>query len=408
MPTPNKGEKQGDYISRCMGNAEMNSKHPEAAQRDAVCHVFWDNYQKHGSIKGKSKMSNLVRAEIFSAGKFYPGNLNGEAVEFTEADLDHIVAAFDERASAGRVPLKLGHNDAQPVTDGQPALGWVSRVWREGGKLLADFTDMPSVVYDAIKNGLYKFISVELSKDVKTSGGLRSWALDAAALLGADIPAVGTLKDLQALTLSARGGLRPAAVFALTRGHQPTGERSTMTDQEIAELRVKFAAAEAEVVRLKAESDAREAEVRKEKVARQREAIRAQFTAAETAGRVYPRVQNKFIETRWFKDDEEVLKLSAADIETLIKEDEIPEAQRKPGGTGGGKAKMTAEKDEAFEALPVDAQFSQRVDEVAVEYRLDLTDHVQHDKAAKIVFRKYPELGKAYINMPGIAASARA
>ena len=132
-------------------------------------------------------------AEIFAAGKFFPGNLNGEAVEFTEADLDHIVAAFAERASSGRVPLKLGHNDAQPITDGQPALGWVSRVWREGAKLLADFSDMPAAVYDAIKAGLYKFISVELSKDVQTAGGLRSWALDAAALLGADIPAVGTL-----------------------------------------------------------------------------------------------------------------------------------------------------------------------------------------------------------------------
>lgn len=95
------------------------------------------------------------------------------------------------------MPLKLGHNGDQPLTDGQPALGWVSRVYRDGRKLLADFIDMPTSIYEMVKAGLYKFVSVELAKNVLAGTREIPWVLDAVALLGADQPAVGTLKDLQ-------------------------------------------------------------------------------------------------------------------------------------------------------------------------------------------------------------------
>ena len=179
-----------------------------------------------------------------------PGVWNG--VEITHADLDDIVSNFAELQPTGRVPLKLGHNDAQPMTDGQPALGWIERVYRQGEKLMADFKDMPSVVYDAIKAGLYKSVSVELFKDVATPGGLRSWVLDAVALLGADIPAVSGLKDLQALTLSKRSEFRRAGAYAFSMGAQPN---------EAAELRRQNAELQAALVDMKIESDVRGGEV---------------------------------------------------------------------------------------------------------------------------------------------------
>ena len=47
MPLPQKDEKQDDYISRCMGDAEMNAKHADEKQRAAVCHSYWrDKTQK--------------------------------------------------------------------------------------------------------------------------------------------------------------------------------------------------------------------------------------------------------------------------------------------------------------------------------------------------------------------------
>jgi len=142
--------------------------------------------------------SRLEGAEIFATGKW-----NG--LDFTDDDLDKIVQSFEFFDLSGRIPLKFGHNSEQPLTDGQPALGWVDRIWREGSKLLADFRDVPRVVYDAIKSGRYKHVSVELLRDVTAGNRTVPLVLDAVALLGADLPAVGTLKDLQTLTMS---GLR--------------------------------------------------------------------------------------------------------------------------------------------------------------------------------------------------------
>lgn len=134
-------------------------------------------------------------AHIFSAGTW-----NGQT--FTEADLDGIVQAFHEAGKAGRVPLKFGHGDsedAQPFREGLPALGWVSKIWRQGKQLMADFTDIPKAVYQAIKNANYKFTSIELLKNAEYDGKRFPHLLDAVALLGAEPPAVDGLSDLQRL-----------------------------------------------------------------------------------------------------------------------------------------------------------------------------------------------------------------
>lgn len=50
MPTPHHDEPTDAYIARCMGNPEMNAKHPNEKERAAVCHAFLANYRDHGSI----------------------------------------------------------------------------------------------------------------------------------------------------------------------------------------------------------------------------------------------------------------------------------------------------------------------------------------------------------------------
>ena len=187
---------------------------------------------------------DLKGAEIFSVGTW-----NG--LEFTTEDLQAIAASFTELALAGRVPLKFGHNDEQPVTDGQPALGWVERVWTEGGKLLADFANMPTVVFDAIKAQLYKFVSVELWQDAERDGSSYPWVLSAVALLGADEPAVGNLKDLAALTMRSTGlRWKASRTFATAEiPHSKRGARKTMEidEKELSQLRAEFAKAQADV-----------------------------------------------------------------------------------------------------------------------------------------------------------------
>ena len=140
-------------------------------------------------------MPDLTGREIFAVGKW-----NG--MEFSETDLDDIVENFGHLSEIHKVPLKFGHNDEQTITDGQPAIGWVKRVYRDGKKLLADFADVPKTVINAIKNKLYRSVSVELLFDVDHNGSKFNHVLDAVALLGAEHPAVNTLADLDALLAS--------------------------------------------------------------------------------------------------------------------------------------------------------------------------------------------------------------
>src|SRR5712671_1063815 len=123
---------------------------------------------------------------------------------FDNEALQGIADAFKVLGLDGRVPLKLGHDDKQPLTSGQPALGWCKNLRVVGDKLLGDFVDMPKVIYDAFKTGRYKQVSVELLKNVQAGTRIIPWVIDAVALLGATQPAFGSLKDLQSLTM-ARG-----------------------------------------------------------------------------------------------------------------------------------------------------------------------------------------------------------
>lgn len=151
-------------------------------------------------------MKQLKGQEIFAAGLW-------NNMTFQQHDLDAMVAAFDELKSVHKPPLKIGHNETQPLKgDQQHALGWISKIYVQGKKLLADFEDVPDIVAKAIESKLYRRVSIELSIDVRYKGKLFPFVVDAVALLGADLPAVNTLNDLGAYM--ARGGAFPAGRHA--------------------------------------------------------------------------------------------------------------------------------------------------------------------------------------------------
>jgi hypothetical protein len=132
----------------------------------------------------------LKDREIFAVGVW-------NDMEFSSDDLDDIIANFDKLKDTHKVPLKFGH-DADH-NDGQPAIGWIDRVFRQGDKLFADFVNMPRTVFEAIKERLYRTVSVELLFNVDSDGNKFNHVLDAVALLGADHPAVNSLADLDLL-----------------------------------------------------------------------------------------------------------------------------------------------------------------------------------------------------------------
>lgn len=185
LPTPSKDEEHDAFISRCM--SEISEEFPEDKQRAAVCNTQWTKVK---AAKGKE----LV-AEIAAAGRW--NSMSAGWVTITEKHLNSIASAFTALRDKVKPPLKLGHNDKQPMTDGKPALGWVTDVWVEGKKLMAKFSDVPDVLYDAIKAKRYRRVSVELDRGVEVAGKRHDYVLSAVGLLGADIPAIDTLADLQ-------------------------------------------------------------------------------------------------------------------------------------------------------------------------------------------------------------------
>jgi hypothetical protein len=279
----------------------------------------------------------LKGAEIFDVGTW-----NG--ITFTDDDLNQIVAAFDELGLGGRVPLKYGHTgkDARE-DDTQPALGWVQRVYRRGKKLVADFADIPAKVAEQIKSGGYKFVSIELLRDVKAGASRLPWVLDAVALLGAARPAVDTLAPLSLKRLAL------------------VGERITFSLQEASD----------DMSELKALN---------------KRAAALYFENQITAGRILPRDREAFF--RRYGDD-----ATLADAEAWVRETpRAPSSNARSSFTGSGATAATGER--------VDVTLARMVDEEIEEARktgLKL-DQMQ---ASLRVFKKAPELAQAWKFIPG-------
>jgi len=336
-------------------------------------------------------------AEIFATGQW-------NSLEFAESDLDAMAQSFNELALAGKVPLKMGHNEKQPFTDGQPALGWVSRVWRDGGKLLADFTAMPRVVYDAVKAGLYKYVSVELLRDASQNGVDFPWVLSAVALLGADIPAVSGLKDLQTLAMSRKAALRSGVALTFTRGVSTNGGRKTMMDetndklmaqvQQLSEKVASFtttnATLKADNDRLAAEAAAREDAIRKEKIAGHRTAIKAKFDAAIVAKTMIPSVRSLFEKNPAFTSDEGVLGIALDFVDNYINEHKVE-------GKGQPRAGSTSVEDETDENKP----FHEQVRDGTLALMAKTGEKV-YFTANQTFLKLHPELAEKYRSEPGI------
>jgi hypothetical protein len=156
-------------------------------------------------------MATLDRVEIMAVGTW-----NG--TEFTADDLDEMARAFDDEQQSGRLPVKLGHN----TPDNDPALGWMTKVWREGDRLLATLSDVSEHALQCIRQGSFRFCSVELLRNVTTAAG-RTYRmmLDGLALLGAARPAVEVLRPLHS---SLSRGMRVEQRLAFTREMASVGE----------------------------------------------------------------------------------------------------------------------------------------------------------------------------------------
>jgi hypothetical protein len=140
-----------------------------------------------------SKLASVKSCEIFAAG-VHRGNL------YTTHDLDRMVKNF--RLARGRVdpPLSVGHEEDQSLLDntGLPAAGWVTRLYRRGAKLLADFGGIPRSIAKLINGRAYRKVSAEVYDEPPEGAppGCSGRMLRRVALLGAELPQIKSLADL--------------------------------------------------------------------------------------------------------------------------------------------------------------------------------------------------------------------
>lgn len=342
-------------------------------------------------------MNIITEAEIFSAGKW-----NG--IEFTVNDIEAIVDSFHKLSLSERVPLKLGHNPEQPVTDGQPALGWVKRVWRDGSKILAEFVDLPNAVFEAITKKLYKFVSVELMQEVEAEAGKFPWVLSAVSLLGADIPAVRNLAELKALAMTRNPGLRGGSLVAFKRDTLSPIEVSDMTDKaelELAQLREKIATFTSENASLKAKMEESQQKLldtikghNEEKATSLKKEADQKFEQAIEAKQILPAARERFFKYVWPKDTGGVLAFEMKDLDEYIKENQVATFKHK-------KETQTVHNDQTEEeGLDPDTIVSKRADALlASDQRFTGKTYFE---AQMEVLRVDPELAEKYRTQPGV------
>ena len=179
------------------------------------------------------KQELIMTKEMKDVEIFGVGTWNG--FKFVAEDLDELSKNTNDRLERGRPKpkIKLGHSEKQILdgqTDGQPALGSMENFRKNKDKVICDFINIPDIIYEALEKKLYDSVSVEL--DFIEDFG---WFIKAVSLLGADVPAVSNLQDLQVFLTQNKDLMAQEVALCFS---EPTINRKveTMTPEEKAEL----------------------------------------------------------------------------------------------------------------------------------------------------------------------------
>lgn len=119
----------------------------------------------------------------------------------TTGDFDEAERAYKELKTNHHAIIKLGHDEDQRLLqeDGYPNAGFVENIHRSGDRLLADLVGVPSTIAELIKSGRYRARSLEAMRNLEVDGKKWPFVITGLALLGAELPAVDSLKDVQAV-----------------------------------------------------------------------------------------------------------------------------------------------------------------------------------------------------------------
>lgn len=333
---------------------------------------------------------NEFEAEIFAEGIWH-------GIPFKRNDIEQIVESFNELKTINKVPfkkanIKIGHNDEQPLTDGQPALGWIESLRIEGKKLFGKFVNVPDIVRQAIEKDLYKKVSIELDVDVHHKQKFHKYVLTGVALLGAELPAVNTLADLTAyfsrdndFTASKEKYVFSAVDCSLNKQI----EDEIMTPDEIAAMQAENAKLKADKQNLedknlqfKRDKEDRERQDKQDKIKFARKEVTDVLESAVKDEHITPGQREKFSKLLNVDNDDAVLAINIEDIKALVADSSVSFSKDSNAKEGEGE---TTEGD-AGAALTTKALEIQ-----------GKNTNMKFSKALEIAMGANPELAKAHI-----------
>ena len=330
----------------------------------------------------------LKGVELFGVGVW-------NQMPFKQKDLESIERSYKAFTGVLRVPLKLGHNEEQPMTDGQPALGWVGnvRLAEDKKKLLGDFTDLPEVVYKAIEGKLYNSLSIELAQNVDYKGSRYQWVLEGVALLGADLPAVNTISDLSKY-LDAGENEKPVAMSRLSFSNSTTQkqikEESQMTVdiEEFNKLKLEFSKLqnqkEQDTLNFEAEKAKLEEEKTRQVFSIKKESLASKLESLVASKAITPAQRDVF--------SKKIVENDLSSVELVSSLAETFTAQTAPTGNG---AKFSRDSKEGADSLAADKEIAQR----SRELRNKSGGVLSFKAACQEVMKADPKLAKEYINL---------
>ncbi len=170
---------------------------------EEVCH------QAGEPAPAEARTHVIEGVEIFKAGTWTDSA--GREITYNESDLREMARAYEELAGRFEAPVKIGHSEDQGLLhgDGCPAAGWLKNLRVAGRTLVADLVDVPRAVCELIDAGAFKKRSMEILHDYldEDTGKVYAHVPAGLALLGAALPAIGSLAGIRALygSGSARG-----------------------------------------------------------------------------------------------------------------------------------------------------------------------------------------------------------
>jgi hypothetical protein len=139
---------------------------------------------------------DFLNVELMTIGTWDGRGCPEGGCAFTTEDLQEIAEATESAFADGmKSPVKLGHGETQQILAeaGLPAAGWLENVRLSGSAIVSDIKQVPKRIADIMEAGGWRNRSVELRR---RNGKL---VLTGLALLGMKLPAIDTLKDIEAL-----------------------------------------------------------------------------------------------------------------------------------------------------------------------------------------------------------------